>query len=698
MMASTSKMIRPVAIIIFVSLLAFLSIAGLRLSGCLQFLELRLYDQLVAHQNHQQLDPRIVIIGIDEYDIHDEIHGGWPKEDAELADLINRLGQMNPSVIGLDLFRDLPIPKDGSQQAVLSKALLDHPVVAISKLGDAETPLIAPPAAFAEYPERVGINDFPVDFDKMLRRSFLYLDDGLNVYYSLSFQLALSFLQNIESFTIEQDPVNPERLKVGKTWFEPFQGNKGGYIHEDDQGYSFLLDFKGPRAFTRFSWVDVMSGKVTPNDISGRIVLIGAMAESLKDYYPSIFNFRQYGIELHAQALNQILRSALDGARPLRSWSEIQEYLFIFGGCLLGALIGFASGRPLRFFLMASGSLLAIVLATYLSFGKGWWLPALPFALGWLFSIVGTTLYMYTIAGRQKREIRSMFSTMISPSVLEYLQEDPDRFRLTGESKEATMFFSDVAGFTTISEQLSAANLALVLNRYLTPMSDCIIHYGGYIDKYEGDAIMADFGVPVWPGDDPNSHAWKACWSALDQQAKLAELRPVIQEEFHVDLQVRMGVNSGTVAAGNMGSEQKFQYTVMGDAVNQAARFEPANKMFDTLIIIGESTYQHAQEKIEVRPLALLLVKGKTEPIKIYELVAKKGELSDAQKEVLELFAKGWDLYKEKRFEEAIEVFRHTLTLDPSDGPSKAYEASSLEYIQNPPPEDWNGTWIQHSK
>jgi len=337
-------------------------------------------------------------------------------------------------------------------------------------------------------------------------------------------------------------------------------------------------------------------------------------------------------------------------------------------------------------------------LATSLFFWRGWWLPTLPAAVGWIGSAVGMTLYMYAVEGRQKREIRAMFSTMVSPTVLDYLQEEPDRFRLTGEPKDATMFFSDVAGFTTISEQLSPSDLARVLNRYLTPMSELLLQYGGYIDKYEGDAIMADFGAPVWPDDDPHSHAWKACWSALDQQAKLAEINPAIQNEFHVDLQVRMGINSGRVAAGNMGSEQKFQYTVMGDAVNQAARFEPANKMFGTLIIIGESTYQYAKEKIEARPLAHLIAKGKTKPIKIYELISKKGELSERQKERLEIFEEGWNLYRQQRFEEALERFKQAQKLDPSDGPSKAYEASCLHYLQNPPPEDWAGAWAQSTK
>ena len=256
------------------------------------------------------------------------------------------------------------------------------------------------------------------------------------------------------------------------------------------------------------------------------------------------------------------------------------------------------------------------------------------------------------------------------------------------------MFFSDVAGFTTISEKLNAEQLAAVLNEYLTPMSDIIINYGGYIDKYEGDAIMADFGVPIWGDADPHSHAWKCCWAAVEQQEKLVPLSVELKEKYDVEIGVRMGINSGFVSAGNMGSTQKMQYTVMGDAVNQAARFEPACKIFGVLIMIGESTYEMASDKIEARKLGLLVAKGKKQAVGVYELLAKKGELDAEKAKLVQQFESAWEIYASGQFAEAKSAFEACLKIM-DDEPSRIYAAQCEQFIKNPPPEGWAGEWIQ---
>ena len=311
-----------------------------------------------------------------------------------------------------------------------------------------------------------------------------------------------------------------------------------------------------------------------------------------------------------------------------------------------------------------------------------------------LSAFVIVVVFRYINEEREKRVIRGMFSTMVSPEVLTFMEENPDSFSLGGHEAEATMFFSDVAGFTTISESLSSAALVELLNQYLSPMSDIILSSGGYIDKYEGDAIMAEWGVPA---PDPN-HAKHACWSALEQQAKLDELRPRLLDEFGHDIIVRMGINSGRVSAGNMGSTQKFQYTVMGDAVNQAARYEPTNKVYGTLIMIGNSTYELAKDHIEARLLDRIVVKGKTVPIKVYELLAKKGELSGEKARVVERYHRGLALHIERRWEEAIACFEDALATDPDDGPSQTLLARVRGYQTDPPPDSWQGEYVRTSK
>jgi len=437
----TWKRITRLIVVLLTGIVVSGIVIGLRFQGWLQFLELGLYDTLLLRQPvDQRADPRIVIIGINEYDIHDATYGGWPREDGEIADLLNLVGSYAPVVMGLDLFRDLPIPKDGSERSTLNQALLHHHVMVIRKLADAETPTIPPPQIFADQPDRVGIIDFPIDHDKVLRRSFLYLDDGETVYYAFSFKLAYAFLQTQAGFSIAQDPANPSRIRLGKAWLTPFESNDGGYVGADARGYSFALDYKGPRSFRTYSLVDVMSGRVGRAEFAGKIVLVGTVAESLKDYYPTLLKVRHYGVELHAMAINQLLRFALDGAMPIRSWPDAQEHLLILGCGLLGAVVGLTSNAPLRFGLLLGGMVLLLGAGFYLPFRYGWWLPAVPSIGGALGGVIGTSFYMYIAEGRQKKQLRKMFSTMVSPVVLDYMQDRADRFQLIGEKKSATIF------------------------------------------------------------------------------------------------------------------------------------------------------------------------------------------------------------------------------------------------------------------
>lgn len=282
---------------------------------------------------------------------------------------------------------------------------------------------------------------------------------------------------------------------------------------------------------------------------------------------------------------------------------------------------------------------------------------------------------------RERRRVKGMFSSMVSGDVLKYLEEHPETFSLSGEERVATMFFSSIHGFVPIAEALDPQDLVRLVNRVLSPMTDIIMENQGYIDKYEGDAIMAVWGVPR----SMQEHAKLACWAALECQEKMLEIRPELKNEFGLDVRVRMGLNSGQVSAGNMGSERRFSYTVMGEAVNQAARFEPANKDYGTSIMIGEATYEAAREHIEARLLDILVVKGKGRPLKVYELVSKKGQLSTEMQAVLDLFGKGLSLHWERDWDEALECFEEALRIRPDDGPAKGMVQRVRAYRECPP-------------
>jgi len=269
---------------------------------------------------------------------------------------------------------------------------------------------------------------------------------------------------------------------------------------------------------------------------------------------------------------------------------------------------------------------------------------------------------------------------LLSKNALEQLDADADVPVLSGETRKATMFFSSIDGFMSISEKLPPQRLFELVNRCLAPMTDIIIDGQGYIDKYEGDGIMAVWGVPR----SLQNHASLACLSALECQEKMSAIRPELKTEFGVDVRIRMGLNSGRVCAGNMGSNLRFSYTPMGEAVNQAARFEPANKDYGTSIMIGETTYEAAREAIEARLLDILVVKGKDRPIRAYELVSRKGQLSSDTQAVLDLFADGHARHCECDWDGALQCFENALQIRPDDGPSKAMVHRVRSYKEMP--------------
>jgi class 3 adenylate cyclase/CHASE2 domain-containing sensor protein len=473
----------------------------------------------------------------------------------------------------------------------------------------------------------------------------------------------------------------------------------------DESGYLFL-DFVGHiKSFNNISFAKVIDepldemltrtgykaniSKEKYDLLNDKLVMVGITETGNTDVGPCPVDSNTPFVHVHMTAASNILTGTF--LRPLSS----KEGALALVGLWLLLMPCSAFLRPVRYSVLVGLVALGYFATVYgmVQMHK-FILPVVPPAAFMLSSYLGVLLYNYLSEQREKKKIRGMFSTMVSGDVLNYLEENPESFSLAGQKMEATMFFSDLAGFTTISETLGAEKLVELLNAYLSPMTDIIMASNGYVDKYEGDAIMAEWGVP-YPLDD---HATRACWAALDQQKLIAELAPGFKKEFGVDVMARMGLNSGIVAAGNMGSEKRFSYTVMGDAVNQAARFEPANKDYETLVMIGESTHELAKNDIEARLLDKIIVKGKTVPIQVYELVAKKGEISDDQRRALELYDLGLKIHWKRSFREAIDYFQQVVTIIPDDGPSLTMIERVKKYIEIPPPDSWQGEFVRTTK
>ncbi|MCC6347569.1 MAG: CHASE2 domain-containing protein [Nitrospirales bacterium] len=362
----------------------------------------------------------------------------------------------------------------------------------------------------------------------------------------------------------------------------------------------------------------------SPVDLKGKIFMIGLTGTNTIDLKPSPFEENCPLVAYHANALNTVLSGNFLHYPP--AFSRYAPVLLL---SLLTGTAGMALSMPV--FLLVSLSLTGgYLFATYQAWVlKGYWLEWVAPSAGVVLTGTAVIVLQFTKAFRERKKVRNIFSTMVSPAVLKVMEENPDKFSLTGERKAATTFFSMINGIGNITRSVAPDELASLLSVYLTPTSEIITQYDGYIDKYEGHIIMADFGVPLDDADNP----WKCAFSAIEQKLEIESFRYFVQARYGLDVGVSMGFNYGYVSAGNMGSERKFQYTVMGDPVNVAARFMASNSIYRSRYpLTGEDTVTVIRDYVEVRLLDRLLLKGKTKPTEIYTVLGWK---PDAYREAM---------------------------------------------------------------
>ncbi|MFC1724897.1 CHASE2 domain-containing protein [candidate division KSB1 bacterium] len=434
-----------------------------------------------------------------------------------------------------------------------------------------------------------------------------------------------------------------------------------------------------------------IGGKILyPEDFEGKVFFYGLTAAGTWDLNPMPYMDRYPMLGLHANAFNTMLMGSF-----LKRLSVFQNIFIMLG---LGVLIGFIVPvfKPINAAVMMAAIAIAyLVLAQYMFQSHGLWIDVLGPVTILLFGYTSATVYNFFSEEQEKKMIRGIFSRYVTKSVVDELIQNPDMVKLGGEKKVLTVFFSDVAGFTTISEALTPEELVALLNEYLTAMTNIVLSYDGMIDKYEGDAIMAVFGAPIHFDDHPT----RACHVSLDMQNELINLRKKWKEENRPELYVRIGLNTGPMVVGNMGAADRFDYTVMGDSVNLGARLEGANKQYGTNIMISEFTYEMCKNDIESRFLDLLRVKGKNLPVTVYEVLAKKNDgLSGDMKKIVELYNQGLEYYRSLDWDNGIKSFEEALNIDPNDGPSKVYLERCKQCKINPPPSDWDGVFVMTTK
>jgi len=434
-----------------------------------------------------------------------------------------------------------------------------------------------------------------------------------------------------------------------------------------------------------------IGGKILyPEDFRDKVFFYGLTAAGTWDLNPMPYMDRYPMLGLHANAFNTILQA--DFIKQLTHFENIIIMLIL--GILIGLIVPVF--RPITgAVIMAIFSVGYLVLAQYLFQSHGLWIDLLGPVAILIFGYTSATVYNFFSEEQEKKMIRGIFSRYVTKSVVDELIKNPEMVKLGGEKKELTVFFSDVAGFTTISEQLTPEELVALLNEYLTAMTHIVLRYDGMIDKYEGDAIMAVFGAPIFYAD----HATRACYVSLDMQKELIGLRKKWKQEGKPELYVRIGLNTGPMVIGNMGAMDRLDYTVMGDSVNLGARLEGANKQYGTYIMISEFTYEKCKDDVEVRFLDMLRVKGKHLPVTVYEVLSRKSDgLAEKDKKVIEAYSQGIKYYKNMEWDKGIQSFEDALSLNHEDGPSKVYLERCKQYKINPPPDDWDGVFVMTTK
>ncbi len=423
-----------------------------------------------------------------------------------------------------------------------------------------------------------------------------------------------------------------------------------------------------------------------------RSVVVGATAVGIYDLRSTPLEANYPGPEIHLTLLANLYERAM-----LKYWPDESRYfpwiIFAFGIVItifwsqLGAVSSFIS------VLITIPLIFAVDMFVFQKMG-------LIFS-GFLFLIIvsfitniAITFYKYFTEELKKKQLKSTFSKYVSPAVVDELLKSEDNLKLGGRRQRMSVFFSDVRGFTTISEKLAPEELSRVLNLYLTPMTEIVFANKGTLDKYIGDAIMAFFGAPI----EDSNHAEQACRTALQSLAKLKDLQQVFKDQNLPYIDIGIGINTGEMSVGNMGSNIVQNYTVMGDSVNLASRLEGTTKEYGIRIIINETTNEDVKGKFITREIDRVKVKGKNLPVAIFELLGETTTASTDTFTYLTEFKTGYELYLVKDFESAITKFEKALILKEDDPVSKLYTKRCQEFLKDPPPADWDGVYVMKTK
>ena len=540
----------------------------------------------------------------------------------------------------------------------------------------------------AEAAKSYGFFDMDSDADGAFRRAVLIMRyRDRDFFPSLDIQAVREY-ENIP----DQDVAG----KMSENGLEEIQ--LGSHKIKTRHDGTAFINYAGPyRTYQHYSMADVVQGRVPNSVFKGKIVLVGYTAKAVADLRPTPFQHSDYmGVEIHANIIDNILHSS-DPARGFLKRGVIEEIVTAACILLFGLGLGywFRRSKPLYATFSAAAVLLLFGTFVYLGFVRFgiWFSFVIPAAV--LVMVYGTeTSFRLRVEERERRTVRETFSRYVSPDVIHLIEGDPRRYlKAGGENKELSIMFCDIRSFTTLSEDLTPDELVSLLNEHLGKMTEAILKNWGTLDKYIGDAVMAFWGSP-YPQKD---HAMLACEAALEMRSALKELNQKWQTEGKKQLAIGIGISTGFVNVGNMGSIQRFAWTVMGDNVNLASRLEGMTKEYKVQCVVSEFTFAQIKDHFVCRELDRIRVKGKMRPVCIYELLALAKD-APLYSDLLARFGVALAAYRRQDWAQAIWSFDELLSIYPEDGPSAVLLERSREFQSVKPVPQWDGVYVMKAK
>lgn len=616
-------------------------------------------------------DPNISIVAIDDASLTQI--GRWPWPRTVHAEIVGKLKAAGAAVIGYDV--NFPEPSNEKDDSQFAAALKDAgnvvlPLELSVSVGrnaltyDPQT-VLQPIPLLGAAAKATGHVNSPPDADNVFRRLPLAVK-GKDASSISSFEAEILRLLGRSDRLAEAPLDRLGRMRVN------FSGPPND-----------------PSGFRTISAVNVLRDTADLSPLKGGIVLVGSTAFDLHDdlLVPTSGGRPMPGVEMHANVLDTLLD---------RRWlRDVPDYATAFYLILLGLVLGLSVPRlRARYSLPAAVALWVLsVIAAFVLFDRGWLLDVLWPTFCIIFAYAGITLERRIASERQRRELKTAFSRYVSPSVVEVILADPSRLKLGGERKTMSVLFSDICGFTSISEKLSPDKLVEILNKYLSRMTAIVFEERGVLDKYIGDAVMAFWNAPFEQPD----HAYLAVATAIRMQSVLDDMNS--KKEFgDVEIRIGVGINTGDMVVGNVGGEARFDYTVIGDNVNLGSRLESLTRQYKVGVLVTEATRQAFGDRILTRRLDKVAVKGKKEPVVIHEAMVEMAEATPEQKDFAHAFEMALDKYFAKDFAGCLAGCEDMLKSHPTDGPIALLKERASHFMQEPPPADWDGTWIYTKK